>query len=85
MKKFKEENLYFNILKSLVSSAYNDLIELDDITIYRFGILMGVDIDDIDEDEYENFVEKCIITCQKLKKFLDTSENKFNKGMILFE
>tara|TARA_B100000085_G_C18253251_1_gene394959 strand:+ start:136 stop:390 length:255 start_codon:yes stop_codon:yes gene_type:complete len=81
----KSKDIYFNILKKLVDAAYNELLELDDITIYRFGCMMNVDVDLLDDEEYDKFVERCALTCKKLKMAMEKSEKSFNKGMILFE
>lgn len=79
------KNNYFNILKNIISYTYEDLLELDDITLYRFGSLMDVDIDSLNEEQYEQFIERCLLLCEELKKIMEKSEKLFNKGMILFE
>ena len=81
----KIKDIYFNILKNLIDYAYNELVDLDDITIYRFGCMMSVDVDELDEEEYDKFIERCTITCKKLKMMMEKAESSFNKGMILFE
>jgi len=76
---------YFSALKNIIDYTYEDLLELDDITLYRFASLMNVDIDSLEGEEYENFIEKCLFLCRNLQKILEKSEKLFNKGMILFE
>lgn len=81
----KEKELDFNIIKQLVEYTINDLYEQDDLTMYRMGCVMNVDIDSLSEDEYENFIEGMVGKLKALKNIIEKSEKSFNKGMILFE
>ena len=74
----------FNILLSMTNYFLSNIEEEDDYYLfYLSNSFLEKDIDDMEEDEYNDYMEDMIKNLSQIKEILIRSRKNFNDKMIL--